>query len=123
MSPKEFYDNLTKAEKNIIVGNQMELCYSGKHKGADFVQRECWIEAVGDFANKVGVEIDWSKMNGVNELRNAEKLTSRFWVLNRNSNASFQVSFPSKKCLKKSGGNFLRHDKAENYLFLESFAF
>jgi hypothetical protein len=27
-------------------------------------------------------------------LGNAEKFTSRFWVLNRKSNASFQVSFP-----------------------------
>ena len=34
-------------------------------------------------------------------LNNAEKLTSRFWVLNRNSNGSFQVSFLFKS-LKKN---------------------
>ena len=34
-------------------------------------------------------------------VNNAEKLTSRFWVLNRKSNGSFQVSFLFKS-LKKN---------------------
>ncbi len=34
------------------------------------------------------------------QLSNAEKLTSRFWVLNRKSNASFQVSFLFKSLSK-----------------------
>jgi hypothetical protein len=35
-----------------------------------------------------------------NRLSNAEKLTSRFWLLNRKSNGSFQVSFVFKSLSK-----------------------
>ncbi len=37
----------------------------------------------------------------MDEMSNAEKITSRFWVLNRKSNGSFQVSFLFKS-LKKN---------------------
>ena len=39
-------------------------------------------------------------------LGNAEKFTSRFWVLNRKSNGSFQVSFLFKSLLKNREVNF-----------------
>jgi len=44
--------------------------------------------------------INQSNRNFNTILNNAEKLTSRFWVLNRKSNGSFQVSFLFKTLSK-----------------------
>jgi len=67
ITPEEFIDSLTSAEKRQIVKLQFEIIATGKHKDKDFRQRECWIDSVKILAKEKNMELDWTKLRNVNE--------------------------------------------------------
>lgn len=60
MKVNEFIDECTKQDKRAIFDIQMQINESGKHKNKNFVQRECWKEAVAIFAKDKNIDLDWS---------------------------------------------------------------
>lgn len=66
MKISEFINECTKQEKRTIFDIQMQINESGKHKDKDFIQRECWKEAVVIFAKEKNVDLDWSDFPEMN---------------------------------------------------------
>lgn len=54
---QEFLFELTKEQKRRLYDIQQEIFDSGKYKDKDFVQKECWNEAVQILAKEMNVEI------------------------------------------------------------------
>jgi len=56
MTIKEWLQELTKEEKAKLFALQQEIFNSGKHKDKDFVQKECWNEAVSILTKNINIE-------------------------------------------------------------------
>lgn len=54
---KDFLFELSKEQKRRLHTIQQEIFDSGKYKDKDFVQKECWNEAVQILAKEINVEL------------------------------------------------------------------
>lgn len=58
MEEKQFKENLSSVQKRRLHDLQQEIFDSGKHKDKDFVQKECYNEAIKLLAKELGNEIE-----------------------------------------------------------------